>query len=497
MPAPEEQGYELPHVRMSDGDAAGIDPPMARDRPAAGSAEDLAQRQNRLLPGHPSSRFEDDGTPRPPLVPLKNLELPEPGEDREHNGAGREQAARNGWPGSGAENGQAERGAWADPPGKQAAGAPESVVTKPDVWASVDREIGASESVDPQQQAREPADQEQESTGWDEPATDEVKPDDQRDSQQHESPAQREELAGAEERTEDQPGRDADAEAADTEDADTADAGTADADTADAGTTAADTADAGTTAPDTAAADPADAQHGTLDDEPIADHPAPAGTTEAKRAEALTPEQVRIAVRAHGRCRLAEGRSVFGTYGESGLTPAMRRIEDELDHGTLVPDTEKYALKSLDRFQEKLAKQIARFPGADATDLADEIHDGVRYTFIFDADTYVDGIVDTRAKIEAEGYSLIEMKPSWHSDEYKGVNSRWRDNSSGSLFEVQLHTPASWEAKQKTHDAYEKIDRIGIPLEEVERLRAYQRAVCASVPVPPGSLEMRGYKKES
>jgi hypothetical protein len=386
MPAPEEQGYEPEpsHVPMSDGRAASLDPPRARDRPAAGSAEDLAQRQNRLLPGHPSSRFEDDGTPRPPLVPLKNLELPEPGEDREHNGAGREQAARNGRPGSGAENGQADRGAWA--------------------------------------------------TGGDEPA-------------------------------------------ADTADADTADADTADADTADA--------------------DIRDAQHATLDDEPSADNPAPAEAAEAKRAEALTPEQVRIAVRAHGRCRLAEGRSVFGTYGESGLTPAMRRIEEDLDHGKLVPDTEKYALKSLDRFQEKLAKRIARFPDADAADLADEIHDGVRYTFIFDADNYVDGITDTRDKIEAEGYSLIEMKPSWHSDEYKGVNSRWRDNSSGSLFEVQWHTPASWEAKQKTHDAYEQIDRIGISVEEVERLRAYQREVCASVPVPPGALEMRGYKKES
>jgi hypothetical protein len=176
MPAPEEQGNELEpsHVRMSDGGAGGIDPPRARDRPAAGSAEDLARRQNRLLPGHPSSRFEDDGTPKPPLVPLKNLELPEPGEDREHNGAGREQAASNGRPGIGAENGQADGGAWADPPGNQAAGTPESAVTKPDVWASVDREFNTSASADPQQQASEPADQEEESTGWDEPAPDEV-----------------------------------------------------------------------------------------------------------------------------------------------------------------------------------------------------------------------------------------------------------------------------------------------------------------------------------
>ncbi len=449
MPSPEEHGYELGPSRMpaADGGGPGIDPPRSPDRPARGSAENLEQRQLRLPHGHPSSNFDDDGNPKPALVPLRNLELPEAGDEREHNGIARGQAGRSGQAGRGDQGGQADQGgradggAWdghgqagsrprTDPAGAGAAAVAELAVTKPDVWAAAAREPGTSESVPPERPAWAPARGERDGDG-----------------------------------------------------------GTADSDAADSGT-----AESGTADSDEADAGPAVSDHAPITDDPA---PAPAGPPEAKRAETLTPEQVRIAVRAHGRCRLAEGRSVFGTYDESGLTPAMRRIEEELDHGQLVPDTEKYALKSLDRFQEKLAKQIARFPGANATDLANEIHDGVRYTFVFDADNYVDGITNTRAKIEAEGYSLIEMKPSWHADEYKGVNSRWRDVASGSLFEVQWHTPASWEAKQRTHDAYEKIERTDTPLEEVERLRAYQRAVCAAVPVPPGALEMRGYKKES
>ena len=55
------------------------------------------------------------------------------------------------------------------------------------------------------------------------------------------------------------------------------------------------------------------------------------------------------------KCREAEGRDVDGNYGEHGLTPAMRRIEAQLDHGHLVEDTEKFALKDPDRFKEKLA----------------------------------------------------------------------------------------------------------------------------------------------
>jgi hypothetical protein len=225
--------------------------------------------------------------------------------------------------------------------------------------------------------------------------------------------------------------------------------------------------------------------------------PAPVEQADSRRGENLTPEQVRLAVRTLGQCRLAEGRSVFGSYGDTGLTPAMRRIEDQLEHGELVPETEKYALKSLDRFQEKLAKLIARFPGDAATDLAARIHDGIRYTFLFEAHRYVDGIAETRSRLSIDGHELIELKPSWDSNEYKGVNSRWRDSASGVLFEIQWHTPESWEAKQKTHDAYEKIHDLTTPVDEVERLRDYQTAVCAEVPVPPGALQIQWYKKES
>src|SRR6516165_1502141 len=46
------------------------------------------------------------------------------------------------------------------------------------------------------------------------------------------------------------------------------------------------------------------------------------------------------------RCRDAEGRDMDDNYGERGLTPTMRRIEAQAEHGKLVPRTEKYALKS-------------------------------------------------------------------------------------------------------------------------------------------------------
>ena len=40
---------------------------------------------------------------------------------------------------------------------------------------------------------------------------------------------------------------------------------------------------------------------------------------------------------------------------------------------------------------------------------------------------------------------------------YKGINSQWIEPDSGQRFEVQFHTRISFEAKQLTHPAYERL----------------------------------------
>ena len=176
------------------------------------------------------------------------------------------------------------------------------------------------------------------------------------------------------------------------------------------------------------------------------------------QGRSLTPEESRTADQTLARWVAAEGRDADGSYGEHGLTPAMRRIEAQLEHGELVPDTEKFALKQPDRFKLKLAERINLQPGVSADVLASRIHDGIRYTFEYDDQDYMIGTEETEAALGRSGYELISRKPNWDSPDYKGVNSQWRDPDSGLLFEVQFHTHASWSAKQKTHLAYETVD---------------------------------------
>ena len=210
----------------------------------------------------------------------------------------------------------------------------------------------------------------------------------------------------------------------------------------------------------------------------------------------LPPAANHVADQQLAARRAAEGRHPDGSYDDRGLTPALRRVEAQLDHGSLVPDTEKFALKSPDRFKEKLAKMIGTEPDRPAIDLAAEIHDGIRYTYVLGFEQYSADVDTARRLFDADGYEEVAFKPSWSGDEYKGINSQWRDPASGHIFEVQFHTQDSWEAKQKTHAAYEKIESPDTSPADRARLREYQRHISSRVPIPPGALDFRPYKKK-
>ncbi|MFL6074097.1 MAG: hypothetical protein ACJ73S_11940 [Mycobacteriales bacterium] len=69
------------------------------------------------------------------------------------------------------------------------------------------------------------------------------------------------------------------------------------------------------------------------------------------------------------------------------------------------------------------------------------------------------------------------------------------DPPTGQLFEVQFHTPASLEAKERTHAAYEQRLDPRVPDAEKQRLSMLEREINASVPIPPAALEISPYEK--
>jgi hypothetical protein len=178
---------------------------------------------------------------------------------------------------------------------------------------------------------------------------------------------------------------------------------------------------------------------------------------------------------------------------ETVVTPAMLRIEAEDPDRTMAGFDNR--LKGKDRLAEKVINWMKAQPDLKPDDAFGLVKDAIRYTFQYADEKYAEGVYADCLRLEAAGFQRGDRQGTWENDQYKGINGRWREPESGLLFEVQFHTQASYEAKQETHWAYERIRDTSTPPAEVRQLRAYQREVCAKVPIPPGATEISDYNE--
>ena len=133
--------------------------------------------------------------------------------------------------------------------------------------------------------------------------------------------------------------------------------------------------------------------------------------------------------------------------------------------------------------------------GLTPEDAISRVPDTIRYTFQYDEARYTQGVREDIARMKEQGLRLGIRKNSWLSDQYKGINSQWIEPDTGQRFEVQFHTRISFEAKQITHPAYERMRTLKADKFEEMVLEAFQKKVAAEVPVPPGAADIPDYPK--
>jgi len=194
----------------------------------------------------------------------------------------------------------------------------------------------------------------------------------------------------------------------------------------------------------------------------------------------LTPEQNAELDRGIGRIQ---------EVGRQVIIPGMRAIEAEDTSRCLAGF--KHCFKGEDRLKEKVADRM-RSKGRPPTEALAGIPDAVRFTFQYTEIAYTAAMRKDIQRLEARGFIQVERRNTWSDDQYKGVNSRWRDPESRVIFEVQFHTQASREAKQLTHEAYERI-RSSVSDEERGVLKEFQRRVNSLIPIPPDVTDIDDY----
>jgi hypothetical protein len=99
-------------------------------------------------------------------------------------------------------------------------------------------------------------------------------------------------------------------------------------------------------------------------------------------------------------------------------------------------------------------------------------------------------------RLKAQGFELEARRNRWESPEYKGIRTRWCDPAHELAFEVQFHTPASWDVLNRTHEDYLRITDPRTPAAERAQLRARQIAAAARMRPPPRSAEIADFRAD-
>ena len=206
----------------------------------------------------------------------------------------------------------------------------------------------------------------------------------------------------------------------------------------------------------------------------------PDGAWAADDTRKLTPEQNSEVDRGVARIR---------EVGREVIVPGMRVVEAEDTSRCLAGFEHRF--KGEDRIKEKVIDRM-RSKGRSPTETLEGIPDAVRFTFQYAETSYTQGVRKDVQRLEARGFIQLERRNTWTDDQYKGINSRWREPESRVIFEVQFHTQASLEAKELTHKAYERI-RSSASDEERVVLKEFQRQVNSKIPIPPDVTDIDDY----
>lgn len=200
-----------------------------------------------------------------------------------------------------------------------------------------------------------------------------------------------------------------------------------------------------------------------------------AGWTSHDSGVSLSPEQNAAANRFLEQARQAEPH----------ITQSLRGMVDSAPGSQFIGLADR--LKTEESFKRKFSTFILTNPKLSTAEHLEDMRDSVRYTVQLPHDLYTATTQRTIDRLFADGYEPVRLTNTWGQPGYQGFNSAWREPKTGHTFEVQFHTPASFDAKTQTHFLYEEERLPDTPPQRVSELQKEKGRVFDSVPRPSGS----------
>ena len=168
---------------------------------------------------------------------------------------------------------------------------------------------------------------------------------------------------------------------------------------------------------------------------------------------------------------------------EPDVTAVLRSLESDKAHLEGLENR----LKTLESTGRKILTN-AHDMEISIEEASKTITDSLRYTFVIEDSDYVDMtrlITDT---LIAGGYTVYSFRNYWAKKDvaYQGINALFMSKD-GVIFELQYHTPDSYETKgEKTHAYYEIIRSETATDEERAEAKKKHDALFELIPVPDG-----------
>ena len=109
--------------------------------------------------------------------------------------------------------------------------------------------------------------------------------------------------------------------------------------------------------------------------------------------------------------------------GENVIAPAILRVAAEDPTRALAGFDRR--IKGEDRLKEKIADEMRSRPGIDHRQALAAIVGRRAVHLHVPGDRYTTGVRKDLERLEAAGFTQVERRNTWTSEQYKGINTRW------------------------------------------------------------------------
>lgn len=157
------------------------------------------------------------------------------------------------------------------------------------------------------------------------------------------------------------------------------------------------------------------------------------------------------------------------------------------------------SIKTASSIEDKIERQLNGKNNKE--EILAKMNDIIRYTTIYDNQEPINEKVEEIVMgLEQQGYKLSACDNHFlntsNGTGYKGIHLNFISPYGKDInpIEIQIHTPESYNAKQKCHEIYEDIRSISTPIQEKTRLLQEAREIFENVPHPNGYEKVKNYE---